>query len=198
MDFNLFPSLQKNGKEKENMASSLITALSNALNNKGEIKEVTTTAEPEIENATYHRENGLYQVIDFSSKGVWLQDTRSGKTFEENNLPKDFLNSLTNDSILRYQNGAYSLEEEITEDFLNSLVDIGTLKKIQETFQKESGILQLDTTTKFQVEQRKKETTIVSFANGAKTLEVPNALVPYFTEVGDIVTYQNGTFKREP
>lgn len=197
MDFNLFPSLQKNGKEKENMASSLITALSNALNNKGEIKEMTT-AEPEMENTAYRRENGLYQVIDFSSKGVWLQDTRRGKTFEENNLPKDFLNTITNDSILCYQNGAYSLEEEITEDFLNSLVDIGTLKKIQETFQKESGILQLDTTTKFQVEQRKEETTIVSFANGAKTLEVPNALVPYFTEVGDIVTYQNGTFKREP
>lgn len=197
MDFNLFPSLQKNGKEKENVASSLITALSNALDNKEEIKEMTT-AEPEMENTAYHRENGLYQVIDFSSKGVWLQDTRSGKTFEENNLPKDFLNTITNDSILCYQNGAYSLEEEITEDFLNSLVDIGTLKKIQENFQKESGILQLDTTTKFQVEQRKEETTIVSFANGAKTLEVPNALVPYFTEVGDIVTYQNGTFKREP
>lgn len=197
MDFNLFPSLQKNGKEKENVASSLITALSNALDNKEEIKEMTT-AEPEMENTAYRRENGLYQVIDFSSKGVWLQDTRRGKTFEENNLPKDFLNTITNDSILCYQNGAYSLEEEITEDFLNSLVDIGTLKKIQETFQKESGILQLDTTTKFQVEQRKEETTIVSFANGAKTLEVPNALVPYFTEVGDIVTYQNGTFKREP
>ena len=193
----MFPSLQKNGKEKENVASSLITALSNALDNKEEIKEMTT-AEPEMENTAYRRENGLYQVIDFSSKGVWLQDTRSGKTFEENNLPKDFLNTITNDSILCYQNGAYSLEEEITEDFLNSLVDIGTLKKIQETFQKESGILQLDTTTKFQVEQRKEETTIVSFANGAKTLEVPNALVPYFTEVGDIVTYQNGTFKREP
>ncbi len=193
----MFPSLQKNGKEKENVASSLITALSNALDNKEEIKEMTT-AEPEMENTAYRRENGLYQVIDFSSKGVWLQDTRRGKTFEENNLPKDFLNTITNDSILCYQNGAYSLEEEITEDFLNSLVDIGTLKKIQETFQKESGILQLDTTTKFQVEQRKEETTIVSFANGAKTLEVPNALVPYFTEVGDIVTYQNGTFKREP
>ena len=197
MDFNLFPSLQKNGKEKENVASSLITALSNALDNKEEIKEMTT-AEPEMENTAYLRENGLYQVIDFSSKGVWLQDTRSGKTFEENKLPKDFLNTITNDSILCYQNGAYSLEKEITEDFLNSLVDIGTLKKIQENFQKESGILQLDTTTKFQVEQRKEETTIVSFANGAKTLEVPNALVPYFTEVGDIVTYQNGTFKREP
>ena len=193
----MFPSLQKNGKEKENVASSLITALSNALDNKEEIKEMTT-AEPEMENTAYRRENGLYQVIDFSSKGVWLQDTRSGKTFEENNLPKDFLNTITNDSILCYQNGAYSLEEEITKDFLNSLVDIGTLKKIQENFQKESGILQLDTTTKFQVEQRKEETTIVSFANGAKTLEVPNALVPYFTEVGDIVTYQNGTFKREP
>ena len=69
-------------------------------------------------------ENCLYQVVDFSAKGVYLLNKNTNKIFEETEIPQELKNQIQNDSILRYKNGEYVYEEELTEEFFNNLEDI--------------------------------------------------------------------------
>ena len=73
---------------------------------------------------TYREENALYQVVDFSSNGVFLQNTNTDVTFEETDIPQDILDKIGNDYILRYTGGTYVVEQELTDDFMNSMIGI--------------------------------------------------------------------------
>ena len=77
----------------------------------------------------FRKENELYQVVDFSSKGVYLQNMSTNKVFEETNIPQDLKNQIANDYILRYKNGEYIFEEQLTDDFMNGLIDIKEYQK---------------------------------------------------------------------
>ena len=77
----------------------------------------------------FRKENELYQVVDFSSKGVYLQNMNTNKVFEETNIPQDLKNKIGNDYILRYKNGEYIFEEQLTDDFMNGLIDIKKYQK---------------------------------------------------------------------
>ena len=77
----------------------------------------------------FRKENELYQVVDFSSKGVYLQNMSTNKVFEETNIPQDLKNKIGNDYILRYKNGEYIFEEKLTDDFMNGLIDIQEYQK---------------------------------------------------------------------
>lgn len=66
-------------------------------------------------------ENGLYQVVDISSNGVYLQNMSNNQVFEEVDIPKELLNQIGNDYILRYKDGTYTLEQELTDKFFESL-----------------------------------------------------------------------------
>ena len=142
----------------------------------------------------YREENALYQVVDFSSKGVFLQNTNTGVTFEEIDIPQDVLDKIGNDYILRYTDGKYGVEQELTEDFMNSMVGIQEYKKIQEQFEKESNILNIDANTRFNVLSRDNDYTMLSYGE-KDTLKVPNALVPYFANEQSILCYKNGKFE---
>ena len=72
-------------------------------------------------------EDALYQVVGRSLNGIYLQNTKNNKVFEETNISKELLDKLGNDYILRYKNGEYIFEKELTDDFFNSLVDISEL-----------------------------------------------------------------------
>lgn len=69
-------------------------------------------------------ENALYIVVDRSLEGVYLQNLKNRIIFEEKNIPKELLNEIGIDFILRYQNGKYVIEEELTDDFFNGLIEI--------------------------------------------------------------------------
>ncbi len=77
----------------------------------------------------FRKDNELYQVVDFSSKGVYLQNMSTNKVFEETNIPQNLKNKIGNDYILRYKNGEYVFEEKLTDDFMNGLVDIKEYQK---------------------------------------------------------------------
>ena len=77
----------------------------------------------------FRKENELYQVVDFSSKGVYLQNMITNKVFEETNIPQNLRNQIGNDYILRYKNGEYIFEEQLTDDFMNGLIDIKKYQK---------------------------------------------------------------------
>lgn len=77
----------------------------------------------------FRKENELYQVVDLSSKGVYLQNMSTNKVLEETNIPQDLKNKIGNDYILRYKNGEYIFEEKLTDDFMNGLIDIKEYQK---------------------------------------------------------------------
>jgi len=144
----------------------------------------------------YRIENCIYQVVDFNGDGVYLQNTSNNIVFEETNISGELKEKIGNDSILRYKNGEYVYEEELTEDFLNKLVDVVEFKKIQEKFIKESNIKEIDLDTRYKVLSREEDYTILEYNEG-NTIEVPNALIPYFTEDTSILYYKNGRFERD-
>ena len=69
----------------------------------------------------FREEDGLYQVVDFSEKGVFLQKINDKKVFEEANISEDLREKIGNDAILRYKGGSYIYEEELTDRFLSDL-----------------------------------------------------------------------------
>jgi len=66
----------------------------------------------------------LYQVVDLSSKGAFLQNMKTNVILEEINIPEDLKNTISNDYILRCKDGTYVWEEELTDKFYEGLTDI--------------------------------------------------------------------------
>ena len=194
MNLDLFNDLVNKVKESD-FVQNFMEELSNYLENsnnteKGEIE--LNNKENKLE--ANRVENGLYQVVDFSSKGVFVQNTNNNKVFEETNLPKELMDKIGNDYILRYKDGEYSIEKELTDDFMNSLVGIQEYQKIKENFEKETNILKIDSNTRFNVQSREKDYTILSYGND-NTINVPNALIPYFAKEHTSLYYKNGKFE---
>ena len=73
-------------------------------------------------------EDCLYQVVNLSLHGAYLQNKNNNVIFEEVNIPEDLKNVISNDYILRYKNGTYIFEEKLTDDFFDSLVEINKKK----------------------------------------------------------------------
>lgn len=100
----MFNNLLKDVKEN-NSVQNFIKDLSNYLE---EIKR------NEKMEDILKQEECLYQVVELAEDGVYLQNTMNNKISKEKDINKDLLSKITNDSILRYKNGKYIYEEEIT------------------------------------------------------------------------------------
>ena len=184
MGLEIFNDIINKVKESD-FVQNFIEELTDYLKNKGEVK---------VEDNLLKEEETLYQVVDFSSKGVYLRNTENNKIFEETNINEDLKEKLGNDYILSYKNGKYLYEEELTDKFMNSLVDIGEYQKIKSKFEKETNILEIDKNEVFKVEERKENTTILGYRNNKK-IEVPNELIPFFSKIGTNLSYKSGKFQ---
>ena len=123
MNLNLFNDKANNLKEN-NIIENFIKELSNYLKNaEGRVKNNMSNQTQD----NLREEDALYQVVGRSLNGIYLQNTKNNKVFEETNISKELLDKLGNDYILRYKNGEYIFEKELTDDFFNSLVDISEL-----------------------------------------------------------------------
>ena len=191
MNLDIFNDLINKVKEND-LVQNFITELSNHL----EKNDNKPDGKNEKQVDMYREENCLYQVVDFSANGVYLQNTQNNKTFEETNLPQELKDKIGNDYILRYKNGEYIYEEEITENFMNSMVEIQEYKKIQENFIKESGIDKIDSNTRFKVISREEDYTILEYNNDNK-IQVPNELIPFFADNTSILYYKDGKFEKD-
>ena len=196
MSLGLFNDLINKVKESD-FVNNFIDELTDYLKNTNEKGETLLNNEQNNNLDIYREENCLYQVVDFSSNGVFLQNTNNDKIFEETNISQELLDKIGNDYILRYKDGKYIIEEELTDDFMNSMVGIQEYRKIKEEFEKESNILEIDSNTKFNVDLRNSDYTILSYGKEKNTIEVPNALIPYFAVEGNVLKYDNGKFIRE-
>lgn len=195
MNLDFFNDLFNKVKESD-FAQKFTEELSNYLEKTNEEGRGQLEVQENNKNLdTYREENALYQVVDFSSNGVFLQNTNTDVTFEETDIPQDILDKIGNDYILRYTGGKYVVEQELTEDFMNSMIGIQEYRKIQEQFEKESNILHIDANTKFNVLSRDSDYTMLSYGE-KDTIKVPNALVPFFTNEQSVLLYKNGKFEK--
>lgn len=119
MNLDFFKELE-NGAKKIDI-NGFIKELTNHLNNS---KEKTNDKLDD-----FREENCLYQVVGLSSKGVYLQNKNNNKVFEEVNMSQELREKIGNDYILRYKNGEYIFEEELTDRFFEGLDDINEENK---------------------------------------------------------------------
>lgn len=197
MNLNLVNELMKKGMQN-NIVQSFIKELSNYLENINE-KGENGLDKQDINNnlEKYRKEDRLYQVVGMSTNGVILQDTKNNVTFEETEILEDIKDKIQNDYVLKYKNGEYVIEDEMTEDFFNSLVGIKEYKDIQQRFIEESDILKIDSSTRYKIEKKEQEYTTLIYGENEKKIDVPNALLPYFTDEDTVLYYKNGKFEKD-
>ncbi len=163
-----------------------------------ELSGVLQKPNKNINQNNLKQEDVLYQVVEMDLDGAYLYNTNNNIISKETDISKDFLDEIGNDTVLRYKNGEYIIEEELTQKFMNSLVDIKEYKEIQDKFLKESNILQNGENTRYKIEERKSDYSILSFGeNNESTIKVPNALIPFWANSNDNLYFQNGKFNRE-
>lgn len=123
MNLEIFNNLINATKDND-IVQNFIKELSNFLQNETEGKDNNMLQEKKPNINDLKQENCLYQVVDRSKNGVYLQNLSNNKVFEETSIPKELLDKIGNDYILRYKDGEYIFEEELTDDFFNGLIDI--------------------------------------------------------------------------
>jgi len=55
---------------------------------------------------------------------IYLQNLNNNRVSKETEIPKDILNKIGEDSLLRFKDGQYIYEEDLTEKFRDSLIDV--------------------------------------------------------------------------
>ena len=112
MKLDIFNSLLNETKNNK-IVESFMKELSDFLN-KSKGKEIDILRE----------EDCLYQVVDRSFRGVYLQNMSTKQVFEETEMPKEILDKISNDYILRFKDGNYIIEEELTDMFFEDLEEL--------------------------------------------------------------------------
>ena len=163
-----------------------------------ELSETLQKSDKNVEQNNLKQEDVLYQVVEMDVDGAYLYNTNNNIISKETEIPEEFLDKIGNDTVLRYKNGEYIIEEELTQKFMDSLVYVKEYKEIQDIFLKESNILQNGENTRYKIEERKSDYSILSFGeNNEHIIEVPNALIPFWTNSNDNLYFNNGKFNRE-
>lgn len=189
LQLDFFNNLLNNVKEN-NVVQNFIKELSDHLENKS--KPLSSQIN------SLKQEDCLYQVVEMGTDGAYLQNVKNNKIFYETDIPKEILVKIGNDSVLRNQNGEYVIEEELTQKFFDSLVGIKEYKEIQNNFTRKTKILEIDSNTKFKIEIKNKDYSVLSYGNDENNLiKVPNELIPFWANIGENLCYTNGKFNRE-
>ncbi len=194
MNLDLFNNLLDSVKEN-NIVQNFIKELSNYLEKAN--NELSNEKNNNAKNTSLKQENCLYQVIDMDVDGAYLQNINNNCVSKETDISKDVLNKIGNDSVLKFKDGNYIYEEELTKKFYDSLIDIKKLERIKNEFIETSNILKIDSNTTYQIELRKDDYCLLSYQNQEKnTIKVPNELIPFWAKNGDNLYYKNEKFNR--
>lgn len=195
MNLDLFNNLVNSVKENS-IVQSFIKELSNYLEK--ENNKLPNEGDNRTDYGTLKQENYLYQVVEMDVDGVYLQNTDNNRISKETDISEEILNKIGNDSILRFKDGSYIYEEELSNKFYDSLIDIKEYKHIKDKFIKESNILEIAPDTRYKIELREDNYCLLSYeSNGKNTIEVPNALIPFWAKNGDNLYYKDGKFNRD-
>ena len=206
MNLNIFDNRLDNKKD-ENFLTSFLENVSDCLKivnekvfNKLDNNKDVLNKLPEKKVSELKEEGTLYQVVELLPDGAYIQNINTNKVYLEKDISKDTLNKAINDTILRYKNGQYIVEEELTQKFFDNLVDFKEYKNLQQEFIKSSNILENDANTLYKIKEYQKDYTILSYDTKIeKTLKVPNSLIPFFAKYysDSILVFKDGEFKRK-
>ena len=118
MNLDFFKEL-KNNLSDNNEIKEFIKELSECINN---FKEKNSKPKD-------YREEGLYYVLDGNPSEVYLTKFNSKKVFKANDLPQEIKNTVSEGFILRYKDGEYNVDEELTEKNFEGLLNIDEYKE---------------------------------------------------------------------
>ncbi len=192
MNLDLLNNVLSNAKENK-FIQNFIKELSNHL------EKTSNQMSNKNDNSvnSLKQEDCLYQVVEMDVDGAYLQNTNNNCVSKETNISKEVLDKIGEDSVLRYKDGEYIYEDELTQKFFDNLVDIKEYKEIQDNFIKESNILEIDSNTKYKIESREDNYCVLSYeSDGKNTIEVPNELIPFWAKEGENLYYKDGKFNR--
>ena len=71
----------------------------------------------------YREEGAIYYVMDRNPEKVYLTKSGVNKVFIENKFPNDLRNQISEGMIVRYKNGTYEIDRELTEKNFEGLLD---------------------------------------------------------------------------
>ena len=63
----------------------------------------------------YRQEGEFYYVVDGNPSRIFLTKFNSSKVFEEVDFPNELRNEISEGFILKYEDGTYKVDEEMTE-----------------------------------------------------------------------------------
>lgn len=192
MNLDLLNNVLSNAKENK-FIQNFIKELSNHL------EKTSNQMSNKNDNSvnSLKQEDCLYQVVEMDVDGAYLQNTNNNCVSKETNISKEVLDKIGEDSVLRYKDGEYIYEDELTQKFFDNLVEIKEYKEIQDNFMKESNILEIDSNTKYKIESREDNYCVLSYeSDGKNTIEVPNELIPFWAKEGENLYYKDGKFNR--
>ena len=155
------------------------------------IKNFTKELSNFLENKNLENEEKLYQVVEIVKDGVYLQDTSNDKIFKEN-ISKELLNEVGNDTVLRFKDGKYIIDEELTQKFLDSLIDLKEYEDIKKQFAKDMNI---EPNTIFELKEKNDKYSILKCEE--KMIKAPTSLIPFWARVGEKLNYIDGEFSRD-
>lgn len=192
MNLDLLNNVLSNAKENK-FIQNFIKELSNHLEKTN--NQISNKNDNSINSLK--QEDCLYQVVEMDVDGAYLQNTNNNCVSKETDISKEVLDKIGEDSVLRYIDGEYIYEDELTQKFFDNLVDIKEYKEIQDNFIKESNILEIDSNTKYKIESREDNYCLLSYeSDGKNTIEVPNELIPFWAKEGENLYYKDGKFNR--
>ena len=192
MNLDLLNNVLSNAKENK-FIQNFIKELSNHL------EKTSNQMSNKNDNSinSLKQEDCLYQVVEMDVDGAYLQNTNNNSVSKETDISKEVLDKIGEDSVLRYRDGEYIYEDELTQKFFDNLVGIKEYKEIQDNFMKESNILEIDSNTKYKIESREDNYCLLSYeSDGKNTIEVPNELIPFWAKEGENLYYKEGKFNR--
>lgn len=189
LQLDFFNNLLNNIKEN-NVVQNFINEISDYL-------EGLNNKLPKQKDNSLKQDGNLYQVVDRGINGAYLQNVSNNKITYKTDIPKEILNEIGNDTVLRYNNNKYIIEDELTQKFFDNLVGIKEYEEIQNRFLKESNIEKNEPNTKYKIENKSEKGCILSYGIGDNhMIEVPNELIPFWAECGEFLCYENGEFNR--
>lgn len=187
MELDIINKMSEFAKES-GFVQKFLEELSDELKRKSG-REVNNTLSSDI----LKQEGTLYQVVEMTTDGAYLQNTKTGKVAEEKDISKELYNLIGNDSIIKFENGEYIDEPDITDEFMNSLVDIDELDKIQNDFFAKSGIDKNPADARYTLVSKDSKSSEVEY--DGNLIKVPNELIPFFAESGTELIYKDKHFQ---
>lgn len=112
---------------------NLRLSLFNNIKNRYKSNETTNFLQ-ELSNSlrktnTKTREDGLYYVLNANPDKIFLTRFGERKVFEATDLPKEIRKVVSEGFILRYKDGRYEIDEELTDRNFEGELDIDNYKE---------------------------------------------------------------------